>query len=175
MGSEYKHYKSVIFQMKAVKIFLIVGFIIVLLFFGYMWIYSALTHNAFRTKIEISEEEKKFIKRVQNECNCELKYSYDVLAEDPNFFSVDKRFFLELRSYDEHNNWCIRDSIFIKEKASMLIKDFISTSKYSYLFEDISLVLIVYKDIGEEEKLIQTICHKRVEFNLQSGVTKYIE
>ena len=161
--------------MKVLKISIIVIFLVVLLFFGYIWIYSALTHNAFREKVEISEKEKNFIKKIQDECDCELKYSYDVLAEDPIFFSKDKRFFLELRSYNEHNNWCIHDSIFIKKKALMLIKDFISVSKYSNLFEDISLVLIVYKDIGKEEKITQTICHKRVEYNIEKNEIKYIE
>ena len=151
------------------------GFIVLLLFLSYTWIYSALTHNAFRPKVEISEKEKDFIKKIQDECDCELKYSYDVLAEDPNFFSKDKRFFLELWSYDEYNNWCMRDSTFIKKKASILINDFISVSEYSHLFEDISLVLIVYKDIGKDEKLIQTICHKRVEYNIEKNEIKYIE
>lgn len=161
--------------MKVLKITIIVIFLAVLLFFSYIWIYSALTHNAFRDKVELSEKEKDFIKKIQKECDCEFRYNYDVLAEDPNFYSKDKRFILELRSYDEHNNWCKRDSIFIKNKALVLIKDFISVSKYSHLFEDISLVLIVYKDIGKEEKLIQTICHKTVEYNIEKNEIKYIE
>lgn len=165
-------------KFKILKIFRIVVsviFLLALFIYCYTILYSALTHNAFRTRVEISQNEKDFIKKVQDECECELKYSYDILAEDPNFFKENKKFFLELWSYDEYNNWCMQDSSFIQKKASTLIKDFISVSEYSHMFEDISLVFIVYQDVGKKEKLIQTICKKSVEYNIQKDKIKYIE
>lgn len=156
-------------------IIIAVIFISALLFYGYSILYSALTHNAFRAKVEISEKEKDFIKKIQDECNCELRYSYDILAEDPNFFSKGNSFFLELQSYNEYSNWCMQDSSSIKEKATALIKDFISVSEYSHMFENISVTFIVYKDIGVKEKLIQTICNKRIEYNIQKDEMIYIE
>lgn len=161
--------------MKLFKIIIASGFIVILLFFSYTWIYSALTHNAFREKVEISEKEKDFIKKIQNECNCELRYEYKKESELDQNFNRDKNLVLELRSYNEYNNWCKQDSTFVKEKAFMMIKDFIYVSDHSHLYENILLLFTVYKDIGTEEELIQNICEKRIEYNIQKEEMKYTE
>ncbi|WP_410879410.1 hypothetical protein [Myroides sp. DW712] len=161
--------------MKRVKIILFVGGIAVLLFIGYAWMYSALTHNAFRKRVKILEKEKVFIQKIEEECDCKLLYGYEELVEDPDFFSLDNKFYMELRSYNEDDNWCRRDSTFIKQKAIMLIKDFISVSEYTHLFKDITLVFNVYKNIGTDEILIQNVCEKRLEYNIERNEIKYVE
>lgn len=161
--------------MRVFKIIFFVGFMTVLLFLGYTWLYSALTHNAFQKKVKITEKEKEFVRKIQEECDCKLLYGYEELVEDPDSFSLDNRLYIELRSYNEYNNWCMRDSIFIKQKAIMLIKDFISVSEYTHLFRDITLVFNVYKNIGTDEILIQNICEKRIEYNIERNEIKYME
>lgn len=158
--------------MKIFKITFLVGVLAALLFFGYTWMYTALTHNAFRKKVEILEKEKIFIKKIEEECDCQLLYEYEEWVEDPDFFSLDHRFYIELRSYNTDNNWCMRDSIFIKQKAKVLIEDFISVSEYTHLFKDITLVFSVYQNIGTDEILIQNSCKKRMEYNIERNEIK---
>ena len=139
------------------------------------WMYSALTHNAFRKRVKILKKEKIFIQKIEEECDCKLLYGYEELVEDPDFFSLDNKFYMELRSYNEDDNWCRRDSTFIKQKAIMLIKDFISVSEYTHLLKDITLVFNVYKNIGTDEILIQNVCKKRLEYNIERNEIKYVE